>query len=272
MGQLSSPLPSPGVKGSMMLQELAPVDDPRTRKFESLAGAPAIVPQQYVKKIDVEKRLVQHLTGYLQAVFPSRALVNSETQPWLEVLPGFPKFDLKPDVFFCHPACYTAKDKPEWCEDEPDIHRIFGVLTSMQLVGDVFIGDCKCTINAVAFGECINHLHYIAGRLEGPVKGFLFDWESCWLLEVDPRGSVLQRVILQWAQVCMLLLVFSHCRAALTRTFFYAGSRALLMKCGVFSARSAISSYSFGLHALRGHWRRRLIHSWAKGLPAESFG
>jgi hypothetical protein len=200
LGQLHSPSPSPGAKGSLMLQELTKKGDRRTRQFESLAGAPAIVPKPVVKEIDVEKQLVQHLTVYLQDVFPSRVLVNSETHPWLEVLPGFPKFDLKPDVFFCHPACYTPKDKPEWCIDE-DIDRRFGVLTSMQLVGDVFIGDCKCHINTVAFGECINHLHYIAKRLEESVKGFLFDWKTCWLLEVDSRGSVLQRVILEWAQV-----------------------------------------------------------------------
>ena len=201
----SSPTISLAAQGAHMLELLNRADDPRTTRFQSVADGASVVPVEAIRQVKLERQLVQYLTPYLQTLFPTRVLVNSEEYPWLQVAHER-KYDQKPDVFFCHPACTTKKDKNPWCVDE-GLDREFGTLTSMKLLDDVFIGDCKCAISAAAFGECVNHLHIIATRLKGPSRGFLFDWQSCWLLEVDTNGSVTQRVTLRWDQVRMFEFV-----------------------------------------------------------------
>ena len=198
----NSPSLSDAAHGTQLLNLLDRSTDPRTTYFQASVGA-SIVPLENVCPLKPERALVQHLTPFLQAVFPNRVLVNSEEYPWLEVTPDR-KHDQKPDVFFCHRACMTQKNKNTWCEDEA-LDREFGILTSMKLLEDVFIGDCKCKISAQAFGEIAKHLHVIAAELKAPVKGFLFDWESCWLLEVDPKGSIIQRIVMRWNQVRLTL-------------------------------------------------------------------
>ncbi len=198
----SSPSLTPAHRGRLILEELNRPRDLRTVWFgvgSVLEGLP-VVPSAEIRQLSRERELVQHLSPYLQAVFPDRVLVNSESKPWLVVDPQRTKFHEKPDVFFCHAACYTSQDKPSWCQDEP-LDRAFGVLTSMRLAEDAFIGDCKCGIQPAAFGEILHHLHRLAASIKCLARGFLFDWHECWLLEVDPHGSVVQRVIMQWDQV-----------------------------------------------------------------------
>ena len=174
--------------------------DGRTAYFEPREGHAPVVPAELLQSITVENALIQHLTPFLQQVFPHRVLVNSETKAWLVVNALHTRFNEKPDVFFCHPAYYTPPLESDSSAQESQ-RRACGVLTSMHLAEDVFIGDCKCAISNAAFGEVVNHLHRLASHLKTPARGFLFDWRDCWLLEVDQFGAVVRRVIMQWDQV-----------------------------------------------------------------------
>ena len=198
--QVSSPSLTPGYRGSVMLESLNGPHDCRTTYFEPHDGRAPVVPAEDLKSISPENALIQHLTPFLQQVFPHRVLVNSETKAWLVVNALHTRFNEKPDVFFCHPACYSPLPEPESFAQESQ-RRAFGVLTSMHLAEDAFIGDCKCTISNTALGEVVNHLHRLASYLKTRARGFLFDWRNCWLLEVDQFGAVLRRVIIQWDQV-----------------------------------------------------------------------
>ncbi len=195
-----SPSESPGHRGSAILKTLNRPQDVRTVYFKPNDGLAPVVPAEQLKAISAENALIQHLTPYLQEVFPRRVLVNSETKAWLVVNALFPRYNLKPDVFFCHPACYSPLPEPE-CFAQESQRRAFGVLTSMDLAEDAFIGNCVCTISNSAFGEVVNHLHRLASYLKTPARGFLFDWRDCWLLEVDQFGCVVRRVVMRWDQV-----------------------------------------------------------------------
>ena len=200
------------LRGGQISDSLNKVDDSRTRIFVSEDGQPAIAARGVLKEFDGstgERDLVAHLWPYFQRIFPERTLVNSEQFRWLVMDPKKPQNNQKPDLFWCHPACYSSKQAPR----SDQTGRVFGVPSDMCLLEDIFIGDCKCDLNTASIGEVVTHLHQIALHISdtlygmdnptAPIqqaRGMLFDWEKCWLLEVNTHGSVMSRVIVRFDQ------------------------------------------------------------------------
>ena len=220
----SEPSPSMSHYGHLALQSLAHSarDVVFSGEGESIAtSAEATALLTYNVEID----LVAAAFPILSRIYPDRLLVNSESFTWLPADPKIRRYNMKPDMFLCHPAHFEARVLSK--SPSPGVR--YGVLANHRLCHDVWIIDAKVKMTLEALGEAMVHLHQVALYSEAPfARGILFSNSELWLLEVGRGGDLLRRICLKWSQVRVapLRLPFEKYRLAKMLTLF-----SLLLMC-----------------------------------------
>ena len=182
--------------GRKILEELSQAGDCRTILFIPDIGGRSIVPDsESFDDVIYESELVQRLFPHLQSLLPEDYLLgNSESVAWLPApIAGEPSS--KPDMFFCHRACFKSVDVPE--ENVPyrgkPAHRL--------LFPAVSLGDCKLELSHQAFGELVHHMQLLAACTKANVRGFVIDKTHIRMLEIASTSTVIRHAFCSLREV-----------------------------------------------------------------------